>query len=220
MRSHFRIIMKWCCLIVFIFCTIGVSKGGRKCLASNGKCGEKNVSCNETFGPEWTYNGKCCSGRPCCKFLKAPCVPETCPHGFKLLSNQTSSANCYSTSIGLRSTTWHEAFAICAQTDGAYMWRPNNEQEAKAVFIEFNIPNIIFVWTGANDIDKDGNYTFAGDNSPFSFKHLPFGQVDSFDTHSNCAVRLYTVGAASYYWDPVLCSFTARYYICEYKLVN
>lgn len=28
--------------------------------------------------------------------LKAPCVPETCPNGFTLLSDQTSSANCYS----------------------------------------------------------------------------------------------------------------------------
>ncbi|CAG2203269.1 unnamed protein product [Mytilus edulis] len=177
--------MKWCCLIVFIFCTIGVSKGGTlsgKCLASNGKCGEKNVSCNETFGPEWTYNGKCCSGRPCCKFLKAPCVPETCPNGFKLLSNQTSSANCYSTSIGLRSKTWHEAFAICAQTDGAYMWRPNTEQEAKAVLIELNIPvNSVVVWTGANDIDKDGIYTFAVENSTFSLNHLPFGQGKFYD---------------------------------------
>ncbi|XP_071141943.1 uncharacterized protein [Mytilus edulis] len=181
MRSHFRIMMKWCCLIVFIFCTIGVSKGGRKCIASNGKCGEKNVSCNETFGPEWTYNGKCCSGRPCCKFLKAPCVPETCPTGFKLLSDQTSSGNCYSS--GQRTTTWHEAFAICAQTDGAYMWRPNTKQEAKAVLIELNIPvNYVIVWTGANDIDRDGKYTFAVENGPFSLNHLPFGEVSEDKT--------------------------------------
>ncbi|XP_071177322.1 uncharacterized protein [Mytilus edulis] len=212
--------MKWCCLIVFIFCTIGVSKGGRKCLASNGKCGEKNVSCNETFGPEWTYNGKCCSGRPCCKFLKAPCVPETCPNGFKLLSDQTSSANCYSMSNGHKFLTWNTVFAICAQTDGAYMWRPNTEQEAKAVLIELNIPgNAADIWTGANDIDMDGNYTFAGDNSTFSLNNLPFGQVDYVDQNSPCGVRLYVEGGVDWYWAILPCSGgTADYYICEYKL--
>ncbi|XP_071144249.1 uncharacterized protein [Mytilus edulis] len=211
--------MKWCCLIVFIFCTIGVSKGGKKCLASNGKCGEKNVSCNETFGPEWTYNGKCCSGRPCCKLLKAPCVPETCPIGFKLLSNQTSSANCYSMSNGKTAASWDTARAICAQTDGAYMWRPNTEQEAKAVLIELNSPgNVLDVWTGANDIDYDGNYLFAGDNSPFSLNNLPFGEASTVDPHSSCAVKLHTVGGASWYWEIVPCSSTAGYYICEYKL--
>ncbi|VDI69344.1 Hypothetical predicted protein [Mytilus galloprovincialis] len=37
----------------------------------------------------------------------------------------------------------HVANAICAQTDGAYMWRPNTEQEAKAVLIELNILNYV-----------------------------------------------------------------------------
>ncbi|XP_071144458.1 uncharacterized protein [Mytilus edulis] len=211
--------MKWCCLIVFIFCTIGVSKGGilsGKCLASNGTCGKKNVLCTETFGPEWTYTGKCCNERPCCKFLKAPCVPETCPNGFKLLSNQTSSANCYS--IVKKWLSWHEAYAKCAQTDGAYMWRPNNEQEAKAVFTEFNIPEYWAAWTGANDIDKDGIYTFAVENSPFTLKHLPFGKVNYVDLNSPCGVHLYAVAGVSWYWEIVPCSFTNGYYICEYKL--
>ncbi|XP_071128226.1 uncharacterized protein [Mytilus edulis] len=167
--------MKNCCLIVFIFCTIDVSNGGILsgiCLASNGTCGKKGVPCNETFGSEWTYNGKCCNGKPCCKLLKAPCVPETCPMGFKLLANQANSADCYF--YGRHSTeSWEKAKLICASTPGAYLWRPNTIQEANIVrdqiFREHS------VWTGANDRDKDGNYIFDIENSPFS--SLPFGSA-------------------------------------------
>ncbi|CAG2253185.1 unnamed protein product [Mytilus edulis] len=135
--------MKCCCLIVFLFCTIDVSNGGILsgiCHSSNGTCGKRDVPCKETFGSEWTYIGKCCNKRPCCKFLKAPCVPETCPTGFKLLSNQASSANCYSYH-GLDSQLpLPLARDNCATTAGAYLWRPNTEQEANAVNNEFNIP--------------------------------------------------------------------------------
>ncbi|XP_071137193.1 uncharacterized protein [Mytilus edulis] len=175
--------MKCYCLIVFIFCTIDVSNGGILsgiCHSSNGICGKKGVPCNETFGSEWTYNGKCCNERPCCKFLKAPCVPETCPNGFKLLSNQPSSANCYYTS-GANRVTWNTAADNCASTDGAYLWRPNTAQEANAVQNEFNIPDDLPIWTGANDIDNDGTFTFAIENGPFSFNELPFGLCKFYD---------------------------------------
>ncbi|CAG2216279.1 unnamed protein product [Mytilus edulis] len=151
-----------------------------KCLASNGTCGKKGVPCNETFGSDWTYNGKCCNKRPCCKFLKPPCVPETCPKGFKLLSNQTSSAYCYYTS-GPKQVSWNTAADNCASTDGAYLWRPNTEHEAKAVQNEFNIPIKYPIWTGANDIDNDGTFTFAIENGLFSFNDLPFGFGKFYD---------------------------------------
>ncbi|XP_076078932.1 uncharacterized protein LOC143048985 [Mytilus galloprovincialis] len=180
--------MKCCCLIVFIFCTIDVSNGGILsgiCHSSNGTCGKKGVPCNETFGSEWTYNGKCCNERPCCKFLKAPCVPETCPKGFKLLSNQPSSANCYNTGDA-NGVTWNTAADNCASTDGAYLWRPNTAQEANAVQNEFNILNDFVIWTGANDIDNDGTFTFAIENGPFSFNELPFGSDLPFDINEAC----------------------------------
>ncbi|VDI09247.1 Hypothetical predicted protein [Mytilus galloprovincialis] len=151
----------------------------------------KNVPCNETFGPEWTYNGKCCNERPCCRFLKAPCVPETCPNRFKLLSNPTSSANCYSKSKPGGWARWNEALVTNYET----------------------------VWTGANDIDKDGKYTFAFENSPFSLKHLPFGEVSV--THKPpCAVRIQKGRSnIDWYWESVACREQySIHYICEYKL--
>ncbi|XP_063414957.1 uncharacterized protein LOC134696920 isoform X2 [Mytilus trossulus] len=169
--------MKYCCLIVFIFCTI-LSNAGIISGICIGTCGTKGVPCKETFGSNWTYNGKCCDDRPCCKFLKAPCVPETCPKGFKLLSNQTSSVNCYYTS-GHKQVNWNTAADNCASTDGAYLWRPNTEQEANAVQNELNIHED--VWTGANDIDNDGNFTFAIENGSLSFNDLPFGEGKLYD---------------------------------------
>ena len=32
-----------------------------------GTCGKKGIPCKETFGSDWTSNGKCCDDRPCCK---------------------------------------------------------------------------------------------------------------------------------------------------------
>ncbi|CAG2256564.1 unnamed protein product [Mytilus edulis] len=188
------------------------------CHSSNGTCGKKGVPCNETFGSEWTYNGKCCNERPCCKFLKAPCVPETCPKGFKLLSNQTSSANCYYTNNINRGNhvTWNTAADNCASTDGAYLWRPNTAQEANAVQNEFNIPEIL-LWTGANDIDNDGTFTFAIENGPFSFNDLPFGS--GYNSGKNVCVAIQKEGR---FWDwfDLPCTCTCARYICEYKLVS
>ncbi|VDI15390.1 Hypothetical predicted protein, partial [Mytilus galloprovincialis] len=164
--------MKCCCLIVLIFCKIDVSNGGilsGLCHASNGTCGTKGVQCNETFGSEWAYTGKCCNNRPCCKLLKPPCV--TCPRGFRLLPNQTSSANCYFNSLD--SKPWEEAQLSCASTPGAYLYRPNTIQEANDV--RDHITDEHSIWTGANDKDTDGNFTFITENSPFSFNDLPFG---------------------------------------------
>ncbi|XP_071181659.1 MAM domain-containing glycosylphosphatidylinositol anchor protein 1-like [Mytilus edulis] len=61
--------MKFCCLIVTIFCAIRVSNCGRltgNCLTSNGKCARKGVACDDAFGEGWIDKGKCCNDRPCC----------------------------------------------------------------------------------------------------------------------------------------------------------
>ncbi|XP_071179813.1 uncharacterized protein [Mytilus edulis] len=206
--------MKCCCLIVFIFCTIDVTNGGilsRICLASNGTCGQKGVTCNETFGPEWTYNGKCCNERPCCK---SPCVPESCPHGYKLLSNQASSADCYF--YGNYLTHWDAAQSSCASTRGAYLWRPNTAQETNDV--RNTIANDSFAfWTGANDRDKDGKFTFIIENGPFSLNSLPFGSGSfaHFPDAVHVAIAIDTV-SSTWIWltQPSTLLFD---YICEYQ---
>ncbi|CAG2194628.1 unnamed protein product [Mytilus edulis] len=95
------------------------------------------------------------------------CVPETCPAGFMVLPNQASSTSCYSDS-GATTQTWVAALVDCTRTPGAYLWRPNTEQEAAAVRNKYNIP-LATIWTGANDVDKDMTFTFAIENSQLNF---------------------------------------------------
>ncbi|XP_071178239.1 uncharacterized protein [Mytilus edulis] len=211
--------MKCCCFIVLIFCTIDVSNGGilsGMCHASNGTCGKKGVPCNQTFGSEWTYTGKCCNERPCCKFLKPPCVPETCPEGYRLLPNQASNTNCY---VYKTSALWETAQSICASTPGANLWNPNTEQEANNVYQEFLHPigHSSSVWTGANDRDGDGTYTFYKENGSFSKKSLPFG-TDLFTVGTDRAyVSIqYSVSQRTWYWTDWE-KIYSKSYICEYQ---
>ncbi|CAG2197976.1 unnamed protein product [Mytilus edulis] len=184
----------------------------------NGTCGKKGVPCKETFGSEWTYTGKCCNERPCCKSFKSPCVPETtCPTGFRLLPDQTSSAHCYSYN-GNR-TLWEEAQSICASTPGAYLWRPNTLQETFAIFHEF-LKDAPYVWTGANDRDKDGNFTFITDNGPFSIYSVPFGDgVSGFTPDEIYVMIRYDIHTKVWIWVAKN-SFFQLSYICEYQRIT
>ena len=38
-----------------------------QCLASNGKCGTKGLTCEQKFGPGWINKGTCCHEKPCCE---------------------------------------------------------------------------------------------------------------------------------------------------------
>ncbi|CAC5404528.1 unnamed protein product [Mytilus coruscus] len=184
------------------------------CLASNGTCGRKGFTCDETFGSGWIYNGSCCNERPCCK---SPCVSETCPKGFKLLSNQTSSTNCYFDGGANFDDTkeWEEALSICSMTPGAYLWRPNTAQEANAVKNEI-IRNSNRVWTGANDKDMDGIYTFSIENGPFSVSSLPFG-TGSFSSNVNSVCVYIQSNFRGWQWRDLPCSVHQSRYICEYQ---
>ncbi|XP_052086488.1 MAM domain-containing glycosylphosphatidylinositol anchor protein 1-like [Mytilus californianus] len=96
---------KFCCLIVIILCTARLSKGERlteKCLASNGICGTKDLTCNDSFGSRWINEGRCCYERPCCKIngyscgfeTDAPCIFQDSTKDefdWKRLANSTSS---------------------------------------------------------------------------------------------------------------------------------
>ncbi|XP_071126116.1 lectin BRA-3-like isoform X2 [Mytilus edulis] len=201
--------MKFCCSIVIIICTLDVSHGGilsGQCQSTNGTCGQRGYSCDATFGKGWKRYGKCCNERPCCKL---PCVSEiTCPAGFRLLPSQVTSTNCYF--HGESKTNWVNARSICAGTSGAYLWRPNTEQEAAAVISEFTNE---YLWTGANDFDKDGLYTFDTESSSFAFNAVPFG-IGLQRTSSEC-VRI-GLESGIWYWFENTCSNFYSSFICEY----
>ncbi|XP_071142306.1 MAM domain-containing glycosylphosphatidylinositol anchor protein 2-like [Mytilus edulis] len=71
--------MKFCCLIVIILCTVYVINGNiltGQCLASNGKCGTKGLTCEQKFGPGWINKGTCCHEKPCCEEEESTVKPE------------------------------------------------------------------------------------------------------------------------------------------------
>ncbi|CAG2242313.1 unnamed protein product [Mytilus edulis] len=109
-----------------------------------------------------------------------PCVSETCPPGFMLLPNQGISTSCYSDSdtgaavADANDRSWNAALTDCTMTPGAYLWRPNTEQEADAVRNKYTLPDDEFVWTGAN-LNADGTFRFAIENGLLDFTDLPFG---------------------------------------------
>ncbi|VDI82540.1 Hypothetical predicted protein [Mytilus galloprovincialis] len=57
------------------------------CLAKNGTCGKKGVSCDNAFGEGWIDIGNCCYGKPCCKkVIKDVCKSTSYRCGFELNS--------------------------------------------------------------------------------------------------------------------------------------
>ncbi|CAG2249717.1 unnamed protein product [Mytilus edulis] len=156
-----------------------------------------------------------------------PCVSETCPNGFMVLPNQASSTNCYSDSgaAATNNLMWNAALLACTTTPGAYLWRPNTQQEAAAVRNKYGLPNNIFVWTGANDVDGDGTFTFAIENSQFNLVTPPFGAVLSISAlggnpqpNTDC-VGLRFNPPTRWEWIDQICTAPVRY-ICEYPRVS
>ncbi|CAC5363971.1 unnamed protein product [Mytilus coruscus] len=60
------------CIAVLYFS--GLTK---KCLASNGVCGTKDLTCTDSFGGGWINEGRCCYEKPCCKIEGYSCGFET-----------------------------------------------------------------------------------------------------------------------------------------------
>ncbi|VDH90339.1 Hypothetical predicted protein [Mytilus galloprovincialis] len=102
------------------------------------------------------------------------------------------------------------ANAICAGTSGAYLWRPNTEQEAFAVLSDSS------VWTGANDFDQDGLYTFDTENSSFAFNPLPFGLATIPSNSKKCLIIYFDTSLDKWIWDSNSCTTFITNYICEY----
>lgn len=51
----------------------------------------------------------------------------------------------------------------------------------KIIYVQFFTASPLRLWTGANDIDNDGIFTFALENGSLSFNDLPFGSGKFYD---------------------------------------
>ncbi|XP_063406521.1 C-type lectin domain family 19 member A-like [Mytilus trossulus] len=143
-----------------------------------------------------------------------PCVPSSCPEGYRLLDDQNVSPNCYMFS-GTTRKKWCEALMKCTMTKGATLWVPNSEAEANAVRTTFSIPPATRIWTGGNDLkDNNGNFVFAIDNSEFSFDNLEFGTGDDGPKESNCVIIRYLENPLPWRWNDRNCDRDTLF-VCE-----
>ncbi|XP_071123703.1 perlucin-like protein [Mytilus edulis] len=212
--------MKFCCLMVIILCTIHVSTGARltrNCLASNGRCGRKGLTCDNAFGKEWIKKGRCCNGGPCCKL--PPCVPTSCPEGYIISNNLAASTNCYFFG-GDDKQNWTNALNIC-RMKGAYLWAPNTEAEAIAVKSTTGFKNHKDIWTGLYSRTSDENFEFVDAGGAFTLDTLPFGKRDVID-NEDCVEfesrRIkWNLPSLAWNWDDDPCYYVHQY-MCEFPM--
>ncbi|XP_063399490.1 uncharacterized protein LOC134684138 isoform X2 [Mytilus trossulus] len=139
--------------------------------------------------------------------LPTPCVPTNCPEGYMLLDDQTISPNCYFHST--QDAEWANALSTCTMTQGAYLWRPNTEAEAKAVFEKFLCSTTL--WTGAYSPGSDGNYVFAVENGVFDYTNVPFGNTVTFENNDCIGIQ----PGEPIFWNDEPCKNEYQY-ICEF----
>ncbi|CAC5421650.1 unnamed protein product [Mytilus coruscus] len=139
------------------------------------------------------------------------CVLQ-CPATYMMLADTTISPNCYLGS-GLSTVVWQEALANCLQTPGAYLWRPNTIQEADAVRTKLGIGEGTDVWTGANDLQNEGMFSFIVENSGFPFPVVPFGTGTGNAAGNDC-VAIQKPATNVYQWTVSQCNTNNRY-VCE-----
>ncbi|CAG2200712.1 unnamed protein product [Mytilus edulis] len=146
-----------------------------------------------------------------------PCVPTTCPTSYRLLADQTISPNCYSYDEDTE-RNWGDALESCTLIPGSYLWRPNTQDEANAVFNLFNIDTSDEIWTGANSPTHNENFVVAGDTAAFSLTNLPFGEWDEGDFGEDCVeIEVNTLGV--WLWENEDCRDEIPF-ICELPRVS
>ncbi|XP_052075881.1 uncharacterized protein LOC127713971 [Mytilus californianus] len=149
-----------------------------------------------------------------------PCVTPNCPHGYRLLDDQTASTNCYLYGGGNNLQSWDDAMRTCAMTPGAFLWNPNTEVEANAVINKLSIPFQECMWTGGRKAN-DGTFVFDIDKSGFPLDMMtnrqPFGMIAIMsDENDSCLGILgLDVEPRIWLWGDNFCSFAALY-VCEF----
>ncbi|VDI01808.1 Hypothetical predicted protein, partial [Mytilus galloprovincialis] len=145
-----------------------------------------------------------------------PCVPTNCPVGYRMLNDQTISPNCYFYSENNKAS-WSTAQKICSMQLGAYLWKPDSQQEADAVQSAFSIEQDKDIWIGANSPGHDGNYVFDGDNGDFSFCNLPFGEHALYSKKGCIEIEFSPNNVWN--WDDDFCKDSYRY-LCEFSRIT
>ncbi|XP_037701920.1 uncharacterized protein LOC119541764 [Choloepus didactylus] len=135
----------------------------------------------------------------------------SCSQGWVALKN-----NCYR--ISKESKPWNIAQQHCKLfLSSAHLVDIKNEEEKKFIFSHLRSKNQIIIWTGLNDIKKEGHLTWT-DGSPnglmeneiFSFPMLPQNETDCYILQQNAT-------GSNYFFTRFFC-YVPLPCICEYEL--
>ncbi|KAM5332411.1 uncharacterized protein AAES06_005880 [Glossophaga mutica] len=134
----------------------------------------------------------------------------SCSQGWVALKN-----NCYR--ISKESKPWNIAQQHCKLSlNSAYLVDIKNEEEKKFIFSHLRSKNQIILWTGLNDLKKEGHLTWTdgssyglNKNEVFSFALLPKNETDCYILQQNAT-------GLNYFFTRFFC-YVPLPYVCKYE---
>ncbi|XP_061060856.1 phosphatidylinositol phosphatase PTPRQ isoform X5 [Eubalaena glacialis] len=134
----------------------------------------------------------------------------SCSQGWVALKN-----NCYR--ISKENKPWNIAQQHCKLSlISAHLVDIKNEEEKKFMFSHLRSKNQIIIWTGLNDLKKEGHLTWTDGssfglkkNEIFSFPLLPKNETDCYILQQNAT-------GSNYFFTRFFC-YVPLPYICEYE---
>ncbi|XP_045375380.2 phosphatidylinositol phosphatase PTPRQ isoform X4 [Camelus bactrianus] len=123
--------------------------------------------------------------------------------------------NCYR--ISKETKPWNIAQQRCKLSlSSAHLVDIKNEEEKEFIFLQLRSKNQIIIWTGLNDLKKEGHLTWTDgssfglrENEIFSFPLLPKNETDCYILQQNAT-------GSNYFFTRFFC-YVPLPYICEYE---
>ncbi|XP_052788105.1 thrombospondin-2-like isoform X2 [Mya arenaria] len=157
--------------------------------------------------PSPRYGGHTCSGtdHETTSCQKATCPTITCPTHW-----DRHGSSCYYVSTTRHA--WSYSKHYC-KNHSSFLVEIDNAAEDSFILNELSNHDIIGVWTGGNDISKEGHYVWDGSRTAINYTHWAPGQPDGNNTHrpSHDCIKV-----TSAHWFDESCTNT-HHFICEQK---
>ncbi|XP_052788104.1 thrombospondin-2-like isoform X1 [Mya arenaria] len=156
--------------------------------------------------PAPQYGGTSCVGSPTSqKQCTHNVCPITCPTHW-----DRHGSSCYYVSTTRHA--WSYSKHYC-KNHSSFLVEIDNAAEDSFILNELSNHDIIGVWTGGNDISKEGHYVWDGSRTAINYTHWAPGQPDGNNTHrpSHDCIKV-----TSAHWFDESCTNT-HHFICEQK---
>ena len=156
-----------------------------------------------SFGSAFGICSALCAGSD---YIKPRDEDNKCENGWKSYGN-----NCYL--FGLNKLKWHDAKKECERRH-SHLVTIDNSAENNWLGSEVVITGITdyTLWIGANDLIKEGKWTWVSDRSTISYSNWAKGEPNNDRGVEHCGQLYYN--QHSFPWNDAACS-DRHEYICE-----